>query len=253
MTSFLENLNSFASTNLSTDIETEFITYANDVLFPYWIEREYERNVKQEIINKVKRGEYTIENGKKIVCGKILYINSEVVYSEIYSPKFKINNELINKLLDMGFGLNSYGSKLPTPIIIYPQHGGYFIFRVKSSPNYASTNIKFDHGNIIKKTENRSFTHIERVGLFKRKKECVYERKVDTYELCDELKVICKAFADRGKQDAVEIAFELKGYSDYNPIATLRNFDEKVITDFSTFYSEKDHISESCLTYRVEF
>ena len=253
MVSFLDELNSTLSKKVSSGVELEFKTYVNNVLFPYWLEREYDRNVKQEIINKVKRGEYQIHNGKKIVCGEIRYINCEGEYSKIHSPEFEVNDELVKKLLDMGLEYKSYGEELNSAVIIYPKHNGFFTFFVKSSPLYTTKNIKFNSTSILKKTEKRKFTQIERVGLLKKPKEVVYEREVDTYELCNELKTICKAFAERGKKDSIEIMFELKGYLDQSPIAKICDFDKKIITNFNSNYSDENHIDDSCLTYRVEF
>ena len=252
MATFLDELNLNAAKKLSNVVEAEFKAYVDNVLFPYWVEREYVRNVKQEIVDKVKRGEYKIENGKKIVCGEICYINCRGEYSSCHSPEFEGNNKLVQQLLDMGFEFKSYGDKLDSAIVIYPKRNGFFTFYVKSTPQYATEHIQFN-SSILRKTEKRKFTQIERVGLFKKAKEIVYEREVDTYELCNELKTICKAFAERGRKDSVEIMLELKGHLDESPIAQICDFDKKIITDFNSNYSDENHIEASCLTYRVEF
>ena len=244
MENFIDELNLSVSQNVATTVAESYESYVNNVLFPYWIEREYERIVKQEISNRVARGEYTIENGKKVVAGEIRYINWKGT-SEENLFDVEVNKELIQQLSKMGLenSVESYGDKLKSIVDIRPTINGNFYFYIRG------VHSQIFH-SIIEGTHTSITTESKREGLFKREKTYEHKKEVRSYELEWPLKTVCKAFAERGKKDFVEIAFEIKGINGF--VAKMRNFDEKIISDVGR-YEEDDYTSHSCLTYRIEF
>lgn len=246
--SFLDELNATAFTENEEELlKKEFIDYVDNVVFPYWVEREYKR-IKAEIRKKVEKGEYTIENGRKVVEGKLTtsyigegeWIDTHVRFVGYGEADF----QPIPLFKQLAFrGKCDFGDDFPCKARA----------RIDKSGDSASVFFK---GIAVQVEWNKR-------GLFKNRMEA------EAVKLTKEFKEVCNAFAEWAQKDNIKLSWGiLPKWSEF----MVANFDEEIRhkTSFGCVYdgrnpyekkeaeSKRERIEyeigqSTALVYRVEF
>lgn len=274
MGTFLDDLNAKVLTEEGEEsLKREFIKYIDEELFPYWIKREYEE-IKKEIENKAKLGEFKIENEKKVIEGKFSFSSilhrrntkeiSKFIYLDCYSKKNEI--PLFEELRSRG--INEFGKDFPCKAYA----------EIKQAPK--KTLIVFKYGYCSTRHANASTIKEIPMGEIEWKNETRWHGLFNRYKvtvpilvkLTNSFKDIYKAFTQIAQKDSVKIGLsfieQLNSFSEANEIiiddfdkeirftpandwTIIPNYEENLEAKYC--HVEAEVLSRIYFTYRVEF